>query len=49
LTDYYNGSDKFGTKEEAIKNLKLFGEEILLEDKDLRKRIITLPTYKPLI
>lgn len=48
MTEYFYQSMKFGKKEGAINNLKLFGEEILREDKDLRERLADVVSYKPL-
>lgn len=48
MTEYYYQSVKFGKKEDAIKNLQIFGEEILKEDIDLRERIADIINYKPL-
>ena len=48
MTEYYYQSFKFGKEKEAIKNLELFGDEILREDTDLRERLSNIITYKPL-
>jgi hypothetical protein len=48
LTDYYYESLNFGKKEEALKNLKHFGEEILKEDKDICRKLKKIATFKPL-
>ena len=48
ITSYYYQSVKFGKKEEALKNLKLFGEDILYEDSYLRESLAKIASYKPL-
>lgn len=48
MTDYFYESVKFGKKEEALKNLKYFGEEILMEDRELCRKLKKIETFKPL-
>jgi IMP dehydrogenase/GMP reductase len=48
MTEYFYQSVKSGKKKEATKNLVIFGEEILKEDKDLRGKLAKIITYKPL-
>ena len=46
ITSYYYESTTFGKKEEAIKALKLFRQEILNEDEDMKARLAEILSYK---
>lgn len=48
MTEYYYYSSTSGQKEEAIKKIKTFGEEVLSEDMDLRESMANILMYKPL-
>ena len=48
ITEYFYLSVKSGKKDEATRNLELFGEEILQEDLYLREKLAKIATYKPL-
>jgi len=48
ITSYYYQSVEFGKRDDALKNLKSFGEEILQEDMFLREKLAEIAAYKPL-
>ena len=48
MTEYFYLSVRSGKKDEATKNLELFGEEILKEDLYLREKLAEIAAYKPL-
>lgn len=48
ITEYFYVSVQSGKKDEALKNLKTFGKEILREDRDLRERLAEITAFKPL-
>ena len=48
ITSYYHESMTLGKKKEALETLKLFGEEILKEDEEMRTKLAEISSYKML-
>lgn len=48
ITEYFYVSVQSGKKDEALKNLEIFGEEILREDRELQGKIADIINYRPL-
>lgn len=48
ITSYYHESMTLGKKKEALETLKLFGEEILKKDEEMKTKLAKISSYKML-